>query len=53
VVSDRLVAGSTARDAGLNALGMESVPEPVGVIAAVAQQPLRFSISSGSAAASV
>lgn len=28
------------RDAGLDALGLESVPEPVGIVAAVAEQPL-------------
>lgn len=42
VVSDRLVARSPARDAGLDALGLQGVSEPVGVVAAVAEQPLRF-----------
>ena len=42
VVPDRLTAGSAAWDAGLDARGLESVPEPVGVAAAVAQQPLRL-----------
>ena len=39
---DGLVARPATRDAGLDALGLESVPEPIGVVAAVAEQPLRF-----------
>ncbi len=42
VVSDRLVARSATRDAGLDTLGLERVPEPVGVVAAVTEQPLRL-----------
>jgi hypothetical protein len=42
VVSDRLAARSSARDAWLDAFGLESVPEPIGVVAAVTEQPLRF-----------
>jgi hypothetical protein len=42
VVYDRFVARSAARDAGLDAFGFQSVPEPVGVAAAVAEQPLRL-----------
>lgn len=34
VVSDRLVTRSTARDAGFKPLGVQSIPEPVNVIAA-------------------
>ena len=37
VIPDRLVAGSPTRDAWLDALCLESVPEPVGVIAAIAK----------------
>jgi len=40
VVSDRLVARSAAQDAGLDALGFQGVPEPIGVITTVAKQPL-------------
>src|SRR3546814_10406543 len=42
VVSDRFVAGFPTWDAGLDALGFQRIPEPVGVIAAVAEQPLRL-----------
>ena len=42
VVSDRLVARSAARDAGLDAFGIQGVPEPVCIIAAVTEQPLCF-----------
>src|SRR3546814_13621137 len=42
VVSDRFVAGFPTCDAGLDALGFQRLPEPVGVIAAVAEQPLRL-----------
>jgi len=42
VVPDRLVAGPPTWDAGLDAFGLQSVPEPVGIIAAVTEQPLRF-----------
>ena len=42
VVPDRLVAGPATRDAGLDAFGLEGIPEPVGVIASVAEQPLRL-----------
>jgi len=41
VVSDRLVARSSA-PGWIDALGLESVPERIGVVAAVAEQPLRF-----------
>src|SRR3546814_11553117 len=40
VVSDRFVAGFPTWDAGLDALGFQRIPEPVGVIAAGAEQPL-------------
>src|SRR3546814_2128527 len=42
VVSDRFVAGFPTWDAGLDALGFQRIPEPVGAIAAVAEQPLRL-----------
>lgn len=42
VVSDWLVARSAARDAWLDALGFQGVPEPIGVITTVAKQPLCF-----------
>ena len=42
VVPDRLVARLAAWDAGLDAFGLECVPEPVGVVAAVPEQPLRL-----------
>lgn len=41
-LSDRLVARSSGRDAGLDALGLKSVPERVDVVAAVDEQPVRF-----------
>jgi hypothetical protein len=37
LVPDRLVTRLPGRDAGLNALGLESVPEPGGVVATVAE----------------
>src|SRR3546814_7818917 len=40
--SDRFVAGVPTWDAELDALGFQRIPEPVGVIAAVAEQPLRL-----------
>ena len=40
VVSDRLVTRSATWDAGLNALGFPHIPEPVGIIATVTEQPL-------------
>lgn len=40
VAPDRLVAGSPTGDAGLDALCQQSVPEPVGITAAVAEQLL-------------
>lgn len=42
VVPDRLVARSATRDAGLDALGFQGIPEPIGIITAVAEQPLRL-----------
>ena len=42
VLSPGLVAGFLAWDAGLDALCLERASEPVGVVAAVAEQPLRF-----------
>ena len=36
-----LVAGPPTWDAGLDAFGLQSVPELIGIIAAVAEQPLR------------
>lgn len=53
VVSDRLIARSAARDAGLDALGFQGVPEPIGVITTVAKQPCAFGRSSSKAAAPV
>ncbi len=44
VLSDPLVARSPAWDAGLDALGMELVPEPVGVVVGVAEQRWRSGI---------
>jgi hypothetical protein len=42
VVFDGQRAGFAARNAGLDALLLQRIPEPVGVIAAVGQQPLRL-----------
>ena len=42
VVFDGLVAGAPAGDAGLDALVGQSLAEPVGVIASVREQPVRF-----------
>ena len=42
VVPDGLVSRPAARDAGLDAFGLEGVPESIGVVAAVAEQPLRL-----------
>ncbi len=42
VVSDRLIARSATWDARLDALDLESVSEPIGVVAAVAEKPLRL-----------
>lgn len=44
VLSDPLVERSPAWDAGLDALGMELVPEPVGVVVGVAKQRWRSGI---------
>jgi hypothetical protein len=37
VVSDRLIARSTTRDAGLSTLDLESIPQPDGVIASIGE----------------
>lgn len=42
VVSNRLVARPATRHAGLYAPGLENFPEPIGVPAAVTEQPMRF-----------
>lgn len=40
IVSDWLVAESATRYARLNTFGLESTPKPVGVVAAITEQPL-------------
>ena len=42
VVLDGFVTGAPAGDAGLDALVSQGLPEPVRVIAAIAEQPLRL-----------
>ncbi|MBB3937305.1 Predicted flavin-nucleotide-binding protein, pyridoxine 5'-phosphate oxidase superfamily [Aureimonas phyllosphaerae] len=42
VVFDGRVARPSPRDAGLDALCLQGVPEPVGIVAAVTEQPLRL-----------
>lgn len=42
LVSDRSVAGSPTWDAGVEAFGFQGTPEPVGIIGAIAKQPLRL-----------
>ena len=40
VIPDELVTESAAWNTGLDVFGLEGVPEPVGVVAAVAEQAL-------------
>ena len=42
VVSDWLIARFSTWDTGLDAFGIQGVPEPVCIIAAVTEQPLCF-----------
>lgn len=42
VIPHRLVPRTPIQDAALNAPGLDGVPETVGVVAAIAEQPLRL-----------
>jgi hypothetical protein len=52
-VPDGFEPGFTTRDAGLDTLRLQGIPEPVSLVAAVASSDCAFAGSSSSAAAQV